>query len=146
HVGDALGLATKLGVATAPFGVSLGGFLIKLDPTTGLQVRTATTFGPAYAERALTNGEGKVSVAMNFKSVTFDKFDNDHEVDVVQVRSVTRGLLALGRSGIANVELNAKTLVVATRMGVTDKFDIGVVLPVVTLTVDGTTTLKNGFG
>ena len=146
HVGDALGLATKLGVATAPFGVSLGGFLIKLDPTTGLQVRTATTFGPAYAERALTNGEGKVSVAMNFKSVTFDKFDNDHEVDGLQVRSVTGGLPALGRSGIANVELNAKTLVVATRMGVTDKFDIGVVLPVVTLTVDGTTTLKNGFG
>jgi hypothetical protein len=146
HVGDALGLATKLGIATAPFGASLGGFLIKLDPTTGLQVRTATTFGPAFAERALTNGEGKVSVAVNFKSVTYDKFDNDHEVDGLHVSSVTGGLPAQGRSGIANVELTAKTLVVATRMGVTDKFDIGVVLPVVTLIVDGTTTLKNGFG
>ena len=34
NVGDALGLATQLEVATAPLGVSSGGeFLIKLDPT-----------------------------------------------------------------------------------------------------------------
>jgi hypothetical protein len=146
RLGDALGLATKLGIATAPFGASLGGFLIRLDPTTGLEVRTATTFGPAFAERALTNGEGKVSIATNFKSVTLDKFDNDNELEGLQVRSVTGGLPAQGRSAISNVELTAKTLVVATRMGVTDKFDIGIVLPVVTLTVDGTTTLRNGLG
>jgi hypothetical protein len=59
HVGDALGLAAGLGITTAPFGASSGGFLIKLDPSTGLQVRTATTFGPSFAERALTSGEGK---------------------------------------------------------------------------------------
>src|SRR5260221_13599332 len=62
HGGEALGLATMLGVATAPFGASSGGFVIKLDPSTGLQVRTATTFGPSFAERALTSGEGHGSI------------------------------------------------------------------------------------
>ena len=145
HLGEAWGLATKLGVATAPFGAALGGFLIKLDPSTGLQVRTATTFGPAFAERALTNGEGKVSAGISFNSVTYDRSD-DLEVDGLQVRSVTGGLPAQGRSGIANVTVSAKTVVIAGRMGVTDNFDIGMVVPVVTMTVDGTTTLRNGFG
>jgi hypothetical protein len=144
-VGEALGLATQLAIATAPLGASLGGFLIRLDPSTGLEVRTATTFGPSFAERALTNGEGKVSAGVSFMSATYDRLD-DFEVDGLQLRAVTGGLPAQGRSGIANVKLSAKTVIVAGRMGVTDKFDIGLVVPVVSLMVDGTTTLRNGLG
>src|ERR1043166_1348742 len=33
HVGEALSLGTQLSIATAPFGASSGGFLIKLDPS-----------------------------------------------------------------------------------------------------------------
>ena len=143
HVGEALGLATQLAIATAPFGASSGGFLIKLDPATGLQVRTATTFGPSFSERALTNGEGKVSAGVYFSSVTFDKLDS-LEFAGLQLRSATAVPPIQGRSGVANVELTAKTITVAGRMGVTDKFDIGLVVPVVTLTVDGTTTLRDG--
>src|SRR5256885_603422 len=55
HTGDALNLDTILEVGTLPFGASSSGFTIKLDPSTGLQVRTATTFGPTFAERALTS-------------------------------------------------------------------------------------------
>ena len=64
--GEALGLAIALEVGTTPFSTSSGGFVFKLDPATGLQVRTATTFGPSFAERALTAGEGKVTVGANF--------------------------------------------------------------------------------
>jgi hypothetical protein len=145
QIGQALGLATKLAIGTAPFGAAQGGFLIKLDPSTGLQVRTATTFGPSFAERALTNGEGKVSAGVNFTSVTFDLLD-DLELGGLLLRSVTGGLPAQGRSGTENVKLTAQTIVTAGRMGVSDKLDIGMVLPIVTLTVDGTTTLRNGFG
>ena len=58
-------------------------------------MRTATTFGPAFAERALTNGEGKVSVGVSFTSVSFDRLDS-REFDGLQVRSVTGGLPAQG--------------------------------------------------
>ena len=52
HVGEALAFATQLEVGTAPFGAASGGFLIRLDPSTGLQVRASTTFGPAFAPSA----------------------------------------------------------------------------------------------
>jgi hypothetical protein len=57
-VGLAVEFAAKLEVANTPFGSSAGGFVFKLDPATGLRVRTAPTFGPSFAERALTAGEG----------------------------------------------------------------------------------------
>ena len=145
RVGDALGLATQLAIATAPLGAASGGFLIKLDPTTGLQVRTATTFGPSYAERALTNGEGKVSAGVSYSSVNYDRLD-DAAFDGLQIRNTPGASPALARSGVANVDITAKSVIVAGRMGVTDNFDIGVTVPVVTVTIDGTTSLRNGNG
>src|SRR4026209_518286 len=62
HLGDALNFDTMLQIGTSPVGASSSGFTIKLDPSTGLQVRTATTFGPSFAERALTSGEGGVNI------------------------------------------------------------------------------------
>ena len=61
-VGEAIALTTAVEIATAPLGTSSGGFVFKLDPSTGLLARTTTTFGPAFFERALTSGEGKISV------------------------------------------------------------------------------------
>jgi hypothetical protein len=129
HLGDALSLATELGIGTAPFGASSGGFLIKLDPNTGLQVRTATTFGPSFAERALTSGEGKVSVGVNFASATYDRLNKLH-IDGVQVLDVA-GTSAAARTGNTDLEITTKTVVASARMGVTDKFDIGVFVPFV---------------
>src|SRR5580704_14685246 len=117
HIGEALGLATELAVATAPFGASSGGFVIKLDPSTGLQVRTATTFGPSFAERALTSGEGNVSVGVNFMSSTYDRLGSQ-AFNGLQLRSVTGILPQDGRSGVANLTVTANSLVISGRMGV----------------------------
>jgi hypothetical protein len=144
NIGNAIGLATELGIGTAPFGASSGGFLIKADPTTGLQVRTATTFGPSFAERALTSGEGKVSVGVNFASATYDRLNKLH-LDGMQVWNVA-GTAAAARTGSTNLEISTKTVVATARMGVTDKFDIGVFVPFVTTEVKGTSMLVNGSG
>jgi hypothetical protein len=146
HVGEALGLATQLEVATAPFGASSGGFLIKLDPSTGLQVRTATTFGPSFAERALTSGEGKVSLGVTFMSSTLDRLNKLSVDDGLQLRSVVAAAPQNGRFGLANLTLTSKTVVVSARMGVTDKLDVGMFLPVVTVKLNGTSSLQNGSG
>src|SRR5215203_1615885 len=61
-VGEAIALTSAVEIATMPFGTSSGGFVFKLDPSTGLLARTTTTFGPSFTERALTMGEGPVSV------------------------------------------------------------------------------------
>src|SRR5215216_7897725 len=65
-IGESIGLATAIEIGTAPFGTSSGGFVFKLDPTTGLLTRTTTTFGPSFTDRALTAGEGQVSVGATF--------------------------------------------------------------------------------
>ena len=70
---SAIALAASLETTSGPLGTSSGGFVFKLDPSTGLQARTATTFGPSFAERALTSGEGKVSAAASIKSSNYDR-------------------------------------------------------------------------
>ena len=146
HVGDALALAAQLGVAMTPYGAASGGFLITLDPSTGLEVRAATTFGPAFAERALTSGEGKLSLGANFLASTFDRL-NDQVVDNnLQVRSATGTTAAASRSGTTSVTLNTKTTVLYARMGVSDKFDVGVNIPMVAVKLSGTAALNSGVG
>jgi hypothetical protein len=144
-VGEAIGLATSLEVGTAPFGTSSGGFVFKLDPSTGLQVRTATTFGPAFTERALTSGEGKVSVGVNFNFATFDRL-GDLSLDQVQLGSVTARTPAVSRKGLASLVLTSKTVVLSGALGVTDKLDIGVAVPLVSVKVDGVSWVQNGNG
>jgi hypothetical protein len=145
HVGEALGLATELEVATAPFGASSGGFVFKLDPSTGLQVRTATTFGPSFAERALTSGEGNVTAGVNFMSAKFDRLGT-LAFDGLQLSTVTATSPQAARSGVANLAVSSSTVVVSGRMGVTDALDVGVIVPVVTVKVSGTTSLRDGNG
>jgi hypothetical protein len=145
HGGDALALATKLAVGTAPLASSSGGFEIKLDPSTGLQVRTATTFGPSFSERALTSGEGKVSIGVNFMSTGYDHLGSE-SFSGLQLRSVAAANPTDSRSGVGNITETANTVVVSGRMGVTDRLDIGAVLPIVSIKIGGSTQLMNGNG
>lgn len=146
NVGGALGLAAQLGMALTPFGASSGGFLIKLDPSTGLEVRAASTFGPAFAERALTMGEGKVSLGVNFLSSTYDRLDDAAVDNNLQLRSGSGATGASSRTGTANLALSSRTTVLFARMGVSDNFDIGVSIPMVAVKFSGTSTLVSGIG
>ena len=86
--GDSIAVATATEIATAPFGTSSGGFVFKLDPSTGLLARTTTSFGPSFVERALTAGEGKVSVGVAFSSTNYDKL-SDFSLSNLPLGSVT---------------------------------------------------------
>jgi len=143
--GDALALATKLAIATTPLPSLSGGFEIKLDPSTGLQVRTATTFGPSFAERALTSGEGKVIAGVSFMSSSFERLGSQ-SYSGLQLFSLTASTPANSRSATANIKESANTLVIGGRVGVTDKLDIGVSVPLVKLKLDGSTSLVDGTG
>lgn len=146
HLGDALGLAAQLGMATTPYGVASGGFLIRLDPSTGLEVRTATTFGPAFAERALTSGEGKLSLGASIQASTYDRLDNLAVDNNLQLLSSTGPTAAASRSGTANLSIKSTTTVVFARMGISDNFDVGVNVPLVAVKFSGTASLKSGVG
>ena len=143
--GEAISLGLGLEVGTTPFSTSSGGFVFKLDPSTGLQVRTATTFGPSFAERALTAGEGKVSVGVNFMYSKFDRLD-DRTLEQLPLRTVNAGTPAAARTTTATFALSAKTIVLSGALGVTDNLDVGVAVPLVTVQVDGTSSFQDGTG
>ena len=145
HAGEALAAATQLAIGTAPFGVSTGGFLIKLDPNSGLQVRAASTFGPAFSERALTSGEGAVSVGVSYMYSKYTEL-GDRGMDGLLLQSTPGSTAAEARTGTSNLTITSNTIVIASRMGVTDKLDVGVNVPLVKVELGGSTSLADGTG
>src|SRR5690606_30243058 len=54
-------------LATFPMGSPAGGFSFTFDPTLGVFQRATDTFGPSFADRALTNGQGRLTIGANFQ-------------------------------------------------------------------------------
>lgn len=144
-VGEAIALTTAVEIATAPLGTSSGGFVFKLDPSTGLLARTTTTFGPAFFERALTSGEGKVSVGATFSSTSYDKLSG-FSLSSLPVGTVTATTKTASGTATANLDLSSQTLAMSGIVGVTENFDIGVVVPMVSVKLSGTSSLIDGNG
>ena len=144
-VGEALALTTAVEIATEPFGTSSGGFIFKLDPSTGLLARTTTTFGPSFTERALTSGEGQISIGATYSSTSFNKI-SDFSLKSLPLASITSSNPLLSRTATANLALTARTVAISSTMGVTDNVDIGVVVPLVSVKIDGSSSLFNGSG
>jgi hypothetical protein len=60
---------------TFPIASSSGGFAFNYDAGSGLFKPASKSFGPSFAERALTNGKGRFGFGFNFQSVRFDSFE-----------------------------------------------------------------------
>jgi hypothetical protein len=143
--GEAIALTTAIEIATSPFGTSSGGFVFKLDPATGLLARTTTTFGPSFTERALTAGEGNLSMGATFSGSTYDKI-SDFRLSNLPLLSVAASNAAAARTGTGNLRLSSRTLAISGTLGVTENLDVGVVVPLVSLKLEGTSALISGTG
>jgi hypothetical protein len=62
-------------LATYPTGTPAGGFTYIFDPALGSLTRSSDSFGPSFAERALTTGRGKVSVGFGYQHAAYDTFE-----------------------------------------------------------------------
>jgi hypothetical protein len=63
-------------LSTFPRGSSSGGFAFKYDRNTGLFTPVSQSFGPLFAERALTVGKGRIGVGFNSQRLEFSSFEN----------------------------------------------------------------------
>lgn len=143
--GFAIGLNTALEVANAPVGSSAGGFVFKLDPATGLRVRTAPTFGPSFAERAITAGEGKVSFAVSLAVATYDKL-NDFKLERMELSKSDSAQARLRQDGVLSLVLSSETVVVSAAVGATDNLDLSVAVPFVKVKLDGLSWIEDDLG
>ncbi|MEP6592723.1 MAG: hypothetical protein ABJC51_03480 [Acidobacteriota bacterium] len=144
-VGEAIALTTALEIATQPFAGSSGGFIFKLDPTTGLLARTTTTFGPAFGERALTSGEGQITVGATFRSTTFDKL-GDFGLTALPLSTIAATSPSVSRTTTGNLAVTGRTVALSTTVGVSENFDVAVIVPMISVKLVGSTAVVNGSG
>src|SRR5262245_60165367 len=60
---DEIAKLVRSGISSVPLGSSSAGFSYRRDPVTGELALKSRSFGPLFAERALTNGRGVFNIA-----------------------------------------------------------------------------------
>jgi len=76
-VGIVKSLNTQLAVqvATSPLASSAGGFTYSFDSSLGTFRRSSPSFGPTYAERASTNGRHRLSAGFNYQHLSYSTLE-----------------------------------------------------------------------
>ena len=126
-------------IAQVPISTSSSGFTYRLNPTLGTVERASETFGPFFAERALTSGAGQAAFGITFQYASFTSLDgNDlRSGDFVTTANQFRDEAA--PFDIENLTLNidSRITTVFGSFGLTDRLDVAAVVPFVSLTLDG---------
>lgn len=121
-------------LSSFPLGSSAGGFTWTFEPVSGTFNRASESFGPIFAERALTIGKKKLNLGVNYQHVTFDHLDG---------KSLQGGEI-VGYTGLPNylgvdsvffedrldLQLTTDTVSVSAMYGLSDRLDVGVAIPI----------------
>jgi hypothetical protein len=140
-----VGRAIQTSVANIPLGATSSGTLFEIGPA-GVPVPVASSTGPIFGERAQTLGRGRFLVGAN---VTGSAFQSLRGVSLDDLRlTLTHSdedPSGLGSPGFERDTIGVRTALQASMQalsvyltyGLTNRIDVGVVVPVVRLSVDG---------
>ncbi len=131
-----------------PVSSSAGGFTYEFDPALGVMKRTSESFGPIFAERAGTIGKGKWNFGIKYERFAYDSIDGldlqdgdialsfthlDTNNDGTTVATVYEGDIILAD---ARFKLLSDIAVLSGHVGLSDRFDLTIALPVVRVQLD----------
>jgi hypothetical protein len=132
-------------LATFPTGTPSGGFAFSFDPTTGAFQRAANSFGPAFADRALTNGRGKFTIGANFQYSKYTSFEGadlqNGDVKFYLTHQDIPGELFFEGDLVEadlHLELSSSTSTIFANYGITNAFDVAVSVPILHVSMDST--------
>jgi hypothetical protein len=156
--------------STFPLGSSTGGLTYVFDESVGTFRRGSPSFGPMFAERALTIGRRKLSVGFNYQHTRYDTFEGQNLRDgsikfylrhqdcctfnlipdppyseFSQTPNGTRLTVPFEGDIIeASLTLKARTdtTAVFANYGLTDRWDVGVAVPFVSVKLDASVTAQ----
>lgn len=136
---DTLTRALLASVARLPISTSSSGFSYRLNPTLGTVERATETFGPFYIERALTAGAGQASFGITLQYASFTSLDGNDLRDGTFVTVANQFSDEPEPFDIETLALriSSQTATVFGNIGVSDRVDVGVAVPLVRLTIDG---------
>lgn len=136
-------------LATFPTGTPSGGFSFSFDPATGAFQRATNSFGPSFADRALTNGRGKFTVGANFQYSKYTSFEgkdlqNGDVKFYLTHQDIPGNLFFEGDlvEAALRLDLSSSTSTIFANYGVTNAFDVAVSLPIVHVKMDSTIDAK----
>jgi hypothetical protein len=127
-------------VATLPVSTSSSGFSYRLNPTLGTVERGSQTFGPFFVERALTAGAGQASLGFTFHYASFHSLDGNDLRDgtFVTVANQFTDEAAPFDVETLSLRITTRTATFFGNVGLSDRVDVGVAVPLVRLDIDGT--------
>jgi hypothetical protein len=156
--------------STFPLGSSTGGLTYVLDESLGTFRRGSASFGPSFAERALTIGRRKLNAGATYQRSSYDTFEGRHLDDgsikfylrhqdccsVAATEQAPGFVLTTQPNGTrlnppfegdiieATLSLGATTHTAAlfANYGATDRWDVGFVVPFVDVKLDATVTAR----
>jgi hypothetical protein len=132
-------------LATFPIGSPTGGFAFTFDAASGTFQRTTESFGPAFADRALTNGRGKFTFGTNFQYSKYSSFEgqklDEGGIKFYLTHEDLPGELFFEGDLIEaalRADISSATTTVFGNYGVTDQLDFAVAIPIVSVRMDAT--------
>jgi hypothetical protein len=129
-------------LSTYPIGSPSGGFTYTFDPALGTYSRSSDTFGASFAERALTIGRGRFNLGANYQHASFSSFEGrDLEGGAIRfylTHQFTGGQFFEGDlvETALDLELKTDTFSLLANYGVTDRFDIGIAIPITNVSLN----------
>ena len=133
-------------LTTFPLGSSSGGFVFEGDPALGDFRPASRSYGPTFAERALTSGRGNFNFGFTFQHARYDSFEGK-DLESAGPKFYLQHIDCCGPMDSASfpnpafegdlveaqVSLKIKTDTTAFlfNYGLTDRWDVGAALPIV---------------
>ena len=124
--------------STAPYGTSTGGFTFTFDPGLGVWVRSARSFGPAFADRSLTIGRRKLSAGVNWLHSVYGSVAGlDLDNGELQPVKNSRGPVGLPEYSALRLQFSSDVFVLFANLGITNNFDLGIAVPSIRHSLEG---------
>jgi hypothetical protein len=131
-------------LSTFPLGSSAGGFTYTFDPGLGTYSRSSSTFGPSFLERALTIGKGRFNFGANYQHASFSSFEGKDleggNIKFYLTHQSTATPPPFFEGDLVETALDLKlktdTFVFLANYGLTNRFDVGVALPIIHVSLD----------
>jgi hypothetical protein len=136
---DTLSRLLLVELTTLPISASAAGFTYRFNPALGTLERTSESFGPFFTERILTTGRGRASIGASVQATQFTRLDGH---DLRDGQFVVSGNEFRDETQPFDVEtlsleIQSRTFTLFGTVGVTDRLDLGVAVPFVSLSLGG---------
>jgi hypothetical protein len=136
---DTISRALLANLATLPITTSSGAFVYRLNSDLGTVERGTRSFGPFFVERALTAGAHQASVGLTVQHMRFTSLDGHDLRDGSLTTTANQFVDEAAPFDVDQLTLNidASVATLYANIGVTNRLDLGVAVPMVALRLNG---------